>query len=49
MSKPHFNDMVNLEKGKIVGYSDKIKIKTPKKVDKEFLFKVRMNFCPSYI
>jgi len=25
-----------------------LKINTPKNIDKEFVFKVRVNFCPSY-
>lgn len=49
MKKPNFNKYLNLEKGKISGYNPKLKIKVPKNVDKEFIFRVRMNFCPSYI
>jgi hypothetical protein len=49
MKKPHCVDELNIEKGNLVGYNPKIKIVAPKNVDKEFLFKVRLNFTPSYV
>lgn len=48
MKKPHCVPTLNIDKGKLVGYNPKLKIKTPSNVDKEFVFNIRVNFCPSY-